>query len=1143
MRGRLFRFFLLISSAHLLAISLLMNVQLSAAASCQLADGAFNCAQGCATTYTCGTFLLNCIPNAMNPIGVGNGTFDSTNTFCSASQASTYTDGSGGGLLCQSGMAMETDVLCVGSAPAATPVPTPVPTPCTTTSAVACICGTPPPGAPTGGNQINAADGSAVMSTTVPYADSCGNLVCSWTEACAWQQDSDDSYTCGTPPSGDDFCQPTVYNPSLADYVGGGTHTCHYLLLGVSCGSSPYTTGLCTPYQVFAWASSGGTPAGTTVACTTSPTPSPTPSGAGSTPTPTPTPAPSGSFSASSVNFGSVLLNTSSTAATTVTFTNNGSVSANGCILSALSGTNPSDFTDVDPGCGSIAANGGTCSVAVTGFPKSPGAGNSAGNKSASLTMTCQIGLSSVSATATLTEIEQTPPSFTFSPNTYDFLTQGPGTAQNQSVQVTNSGTLGGTSCVISLSDLNFSETDNCGTINGTNVSGNTCMVTLKPVPPSSGTIGTIYTTTITEKCTGTDDANYPPPTNIYSGVSGNFTYTLALCSAVGQFIPAGGVCQCPVGYEVTSNTSEGSACRPIIPSLEFFKSVSAPYPNDGFPSCGTGRVPTGFDYSIFNFASNTPPHAASFTTNTLLNPPYNYKYSTPGTPSASGTNPLYFYSNSYSNTQRCVCGNNFAPAATPVPASTEALLPAFTSPGLPRFYPDTYDTIIQQTASAFATGTTIPYGQVAIASDNSSNGYLGNVYETGSVACGCPNLNEQVAPIDPTNLNLVGSLCKPMMATTGLTPQYTILPTYNPTVHASLVVNPDTPAPALTNAVTNVQLPTSSQGYQNYKRKIWTCAPPLEQVVTGTTITCNFVAAHNNCDDGSGPGGTVSAVSMNTSPGTGNANTPFNRFTNTVNKRLACCVNDFDPTNPNASEKFDCIDNSAPNTYSTFDVLWESATSDGLSNAVALTSASGQPMTGFYTMSGSRCSEFSEFAGTITPYKVNQMLKSSQQTLAGSGAQTDIASTNGTPISQPQALTSSAGWSSYLSSKSIPQTAADMRRCPILVRAAMQATCPSAPGAPPLAAGSAYPSLPTPLQTYNDGGTTRCSAASQVNILLRVEQIYEIAGTAKMSTIDSVTDSRQAVQLPVSDWIKSKTAGLCADGAVLLSDGSCAYQ
>jgi hypothetical protein len=107
-----------------------------------------------------------------------------------------------------------------------------------------------------------------------------------------------------------------------------------------------------------------------------------------------------------------------------------------------------------------------------------------------------------------------------------------------------------------------------------------------------------------------------------------------------------------------------------------------------------------------------------------------------------------------------------------------------------------------------------------------------------------------------------------------------------------------------------------------------------------------------------------------------------------------------------------------------------------------------------------------------------------------------------------------------------------------------MTATCPNS--SPAISAGSAFPTqtpVITPLQTYNNGGTTQCAAATQVTIYLRIEQIYEIAGMPKMSVIDSVTNAQQAVNLPVSDWIKTKTAGNCPPGAVTMADGSCAFQ
>jgi hypothetical protein len=206
--------------------------------------------------------------------------------------------------------------------------------------------------------------------------------------------------------------------------------------------------------------------------------------------------------------------------------------------------------------------------------------------------------------------------------------------------------------------------------------------------------------------------------------------------------------------------------------------------------------------------------------------------------------------------------------------------------------------------------------------------------------------------------------------------------------------------------------------------------------------------------------------------------------------------------------------------------------------------------MRGFYSLNGTRCAEFSEFAGAIQSAKVNQAIQSGQQNVAGGATYlTAVDRTGATTVAQPGFVTGDPLWNGYATSKKLPTTADDMRRCPILVRAAIRTTCPGstpASGTNPavtIPANSAYPLLPAPLQSYNDGATTRCSVASEVNVELRVEQIYEVTGTPKMTTIDSILDARQALALQVSDMIRNKTAGNCPDGASVQSDGSCAFQ
>ena len=78
---------------------------------------------------------------------------------------------------------------------------------------------------------------------------------------------------------------------------------------------------------------------------------------------------------------------------------------------------------------------------------------------------------------------------------------------------------------------------------------------------------------------------------------------------------------------------------------------------------------------------------------------------------------------------------------------------------------------------------------------------------------------------------------------------------------------------------------------------------------------------------------------------------------------------------------------------------------------------------------------------------------------------------------------------------KSVPTLAPDRRRCPVLVRAAIAASCSSELSVPG-----------TPIATYS-GPPKRCSSASQIQVHIRVEQLTEIAGQAKLKTADTVVD------------------------------------
>ena len=205
---------------------------------------------------------------------------------------------------------------------------------------------------------------------------------------------------------------------------------------------------------------------------------------------------------------------------------------------------------------------------------------------------------------------------------------------------------------------------------------------------------------------------------------------------------------------------------------------------------------------------------------------------------------------------------------------------------------------------------------------------------------------------------------------------------------------------------------------------------------------------------------------------------------------------------------KFDCIDNSSYNYNGSFEALWEGndsqVTSNGssnVSNALVLAGPVGTPITGFYTLSGSRCSTYNEF-GTLVSHKLSLV----------AGVLTKDAGVtiyNGVPDPTGGTL-------------GPPKTEIEMQRCPILVRAAMIATCPS------------NSDLPVVQRTYTDSSAVKyCSAASSIQVHIRIEQVYEIVGTPKMPTIDTIQQQRMASSISVDQIISQKNGGACPLGTV----------
>jgi len=237
--------------------------------------------------------------------------------------------------------------------------------------------------------------------------------------------------------------------------------------------------------------------------------------------------------------------------------------------------------------------------------------------------------------------------------------------------------------------------------------------------------------------------------------------------------------------------------------------------------------------------------------------------------------------------------------------------------------------------------------------------------------------------------------------------------------------------------------------------------------------------------------GGTVSSVA---------AGEVFDDF---VNQKLKCCMHGSSPND--AFAKYDCIEN-ASQKYQNFNELWASSdelANGGKMNAILLTGPLGskQALTGFYTTEGKYCSEFSEFAVPtegIQPFKIDGATKS--------------------PIGQAYPLPNGIDTirTQLAVKRRFPTTIDEMKRCPVLLRAALLVKC----GTNTPVAG-ALPKTYTDLTQAKD--ISRCTTASSVQIHLRMEQIYQIAGQANLKTIDTITDHNQTSSISVDAILKSQ--------------------
>ena len=281
-------------------------------------------------------------------------------------------------------------------------------------------------------------------------------------------------------------------------------------------------------------------------------------------------------------------------------------------------------------------------------------------------------------------------------------------------------------------------------------------------------------------------------------------------------------------------------------------------------------------------------------------------------------------------------------------------------------------------------------------------------------------------------------------------------------------------------------------------------------------------------CDNGDSSG-VPSPVSQNLSGAT-----VRDQFNNAANPKLACCLNSFDRKNTANALKYDCIQN-ADTTPANFDDLWMSTDpveTGGQGNAIVLTDGSGRPMTGFFTLTGARCNEYSEFAGPIREATVNPAQLASQQTLSGNKFDQNFIQFSGNVIGPPSRATHA-----YFTKKSVPdqatQPARAARECPLLARAAIVVTC-----------GTENVTGQLSQQFTDSKGHVHCLAAKTVKVHLRIQQVYKITGIPPIKTFDTVMDLEEAKRSGVNmeGMIRARTGGFCPVGSTYV-EGNCLFK
>jgi len=226
-------------------------------------------------------------------------------------------------------------------------------------------------------------------------------------------------------------------------------------------------------------------------------------------------------------------------------------------------------------------------------------------------------------------------------------------------------------------------------------------------------------------------------------------------------------------------------------------------------------------------------------------------------------------------------------------------------------------------------------------------------------------------------------------------------------------------------------------------------------------------------------------------------------------NKKLLCCLSS--GTDNGGKVRADCEDNSSSGSLS-FNEAWiktDDPSHGGNLHALILVNGLNKPITGFFKANGDRCNQFTEFkapSSGIQPITVNPLMTASQQAKVSSPDGIEDRGSRIPMIPNSQALNDLKNQlNSSPSHPTYPDTAAEWRECPILVRAVMISSCDT--------------TSPCTLPDSATPGIKSCASAQNIRFLIRVEQIATIAGRTPLKAFETTVDS--AAKVDVSQLLK----------------------